>query len=174
MSIITTHTTDHRSDVVLDGVRHGLVDAAGECRDLEAVLSVARAADRDGASCVVVPAVDAEAPAVAHHAVAAQALAVLLATTRVSVAVEVHAPAWGADAVARFAGTAATLSGHRLVVRVSGPGAAAFAERVGCRWDGTLVVMAQRRAAPRPDLTEPAEATEISSAGAGRSRGPMA
>jgi hypothetical protein len=32
-------------------------------------------------------------------------------------------------------------------VRVSGDGAEAFAERVGERWDGTLVVMAHRRAA---------------------------
>ncbi len=119
MSIITTHTTDHRSDVVLDGVRHGLVDAAGECRDLEAVLSVARAADRDGASCVVVPAVDAEAPAAAHHAVAAQALAVLLATTRVSVAVEctprrgVRTPSPGAPGRRRLSRATDSSSGSR-------------------------------------------------------------
>ena len=147
MSIVTTLPADQPDVVVLDGVRHGLVDAAGDCRDLETVLAAARAAERDGASCVVVPAVDAGTPGAVHHVVAAQALAVLLATTRVPVAVEVHAPAWDADAVARFARTAATLSGDRLVVRVSGDGAEEFAERVGRRWDGTLVVMAHRRAA---------------------------
>ncbi|MEJ2871845.1 hypothetical protein WCD74_29085 [Actinomycetospora sp. OC33-EN08] len=126
--------------VVLDPVRHGLVDAAGGSRDLDAMLDEARAAERDGATSVVVPTAGAGAPAPRHWPATAQALAVLLATTRVRVVVPLRARAWSVDAVARFATSATGLAGDRLVVRVLGAGAEPFATRLRAAWPGTVVV----------------------------------
>jgi Luciferase-like monooxygenase len=126
--------------VVLGEVRHGLVDPRGGCRDLDAVLDAARAAERDGASAVVVPAPDADAPAERHWPSTAQALAVLLATERVRVVVGVHAGAWRPEALARFAAGADALSGGRLVVQLLGAASGPFAEALRARWDGEIVV----------------------------------
>ncbi|MDL5154345.1 hypothetical protein [Actinomycetospora termitidis] len=126
--------------VVLDPVSHGLVDPAGGSRDLDALLDEARTAEREGAEAVVVPPASAGAPAPRHWPATAQALAVLLATTRVRVIVPIRARAWDVEAVARFASSATGLAGDRLVVRVLGVGATSFATRLQARWSGTVVV----------------------------------
>jgi hypothetical protein len=126
--------------VVLDPVRHGLVDPAGGSRDLDALLDEAREAERAGAATVVIPAAEAGAPHPRHWPATAQALAVLLATTQVRVVVPISARAWDLDAVVRFATSATGLVGDRLEVSVLGPGAEAFARRLGERWPGTVVV----------------------------------
>ncbi len=72
---------------------HGLVDPAGGSRDLDAMLDEAREAERAGAVTVVVPAAEAGAPRARHWPATAQALAVLLATTRVRVVVPIRARA---------------------------------------------------------------------------------
>ena len=133
-------TTDGGPVVLLDPVGHGLVDPAGGSRDLDAMLEEAREAERTGASTVVVPSTGAGAPAAREWPVTAQALAVLLATTRVRVVVPIRARAWDLDAVARFAASATGLAGDRLVVRVLGVGAAPFATRLAARWPGRVVV----------------------------------
>ena len=129
-------------EVLLSEVRHGLLDAPGDCEDLDAVLAAARAADTDGAACVVVAAPEADASGPRHCSTTAQALAVLLATERVRVALTVHAGAWDGEAIARFAMTASALSGDRLVVRVTGDGAVELAAVVAAQWDGPLAVVA--------------------------------
>jgi hypothetical protein len=126
--------------VALDPVHHGLVDPAGGSRDLDAMLDEARAAERAGADVVVVPAADAAAPRSRHWPATAQALAVLLATTRVRVVVPIRARAWDVDAVARFATSATGLAGDRLVVHVRGTGAESFARVLRERWSGSVVV----------------------------------
>jgi hypothetical protein len=126
--------------VALDPVHHGLIDPAGGSRDLDAMLDEARAAERDGAAAVVVPAAGAGAPAPRHWPATAQALAVLLATTRVRVIVPIRARAWDVEAVARFAASATGLAGDRLVVRVLGVGAPSFAARLQARWPGAVEV----------------------------------
>ena len=128
--------------VHLDPVDHGLVTPAppGGSRDLDAMLDRARAAETDGAVVLVVPAVAAQAPARHHWPASAQALAVLLATTSPRVALEVTATAWDPTALARFAASASGLAGGRLVIRVQGTGAAAFAADLSARWPGPVVV----------------------------------
>jgi len=125
--------------VHLDPVDHGLVDPVGGSRDLDTMLERARAAEADGAAVVVVPAGPRDVPG-RHWPSTAQALAVLLATTSVRVAVGVHPVAWDATALARFARSASGLAGDRLVVAVQGPDAGAFATLVSARWPGTVVV----------------------------------
>ena len=137
-----TLAADADDEVVLAEVRHGLLDAPGDCDDLDTVLTAARAADTDGAACVVVAAPTADAAGPRHCTTTAQALAVLLATERVRVALTVRAEAWDAGAVARFAATASALSGDRLVVRVTGPGAAALAATISGQWGGPVAVVA--------------------------------
>jgi hypothetical protein len=126
--------------VALDPVHHGLVDPAGGSRDLDAMLDEAREAEREGAATVVVPAAEATAPRARHWPATAQALAVLLATTRVRVVVPIRPDAWEIDAVARFATSASGLAGDRLVVHVRGAGAEAFARALRERWSGTVLV----------------------------------
>jgi hypothetical protein len=126
--------------VALDPVRHGLVDPAGGSRDLDAMLDEAREAERAGATTVVVPAANAGAPEPRHWPATAQALAVLLATTRVRVVVPISARAWDVEAVVRFATSASGLAGDRLVVQVLGAGAESFARRVRERWTGSVVL----------------------------------
>lgn len=126
--------------VALDPVQHGLVDPSGGSRDLDAMLDEAREAERTGAAAVLVPAAGAGAPAPRHWPATAQALAVLLATTRVRVIVPIRARAWDVEAVARFATSATGLAGDRLVVRVLGAGASAFATRLQARWTGAVEV----------------------------------
>lgn len=126
--------------VHLDRVEHGLVTPAGGSRDLDAMLDRARAAEAGGVAVVVVPAGAEDAPARHHWPATAQALAVLLATTSVRVAVGIVPAAWEPDAVARFARSATGLAGDRLIVQVHGAGAAAFAGAVTARWDGPVVV----------------------------------
>jgi hypothetical protein len=126
--------------VALDPVHHGLVDPSGGSRDLDAMLDEAREAERAGAAAVLVPAAGAGAPAPRHWPATAQALAVLLATTRVRVIVPIRARAWDVEAVARFAASATGLAGDRLVVRVLGAGAPAFATRLQSRWSGAVEV----------------------------------
>lgn len=124
----------------LDSVDHGLVSPAGGSRDLDAMLERARAAEADGVAVVVIPAGAEDAPAKHHWPATAQALAVLLATTSVRVAVGVVPAAWEPDAIARFARSATGLAGDRLIVQVRGRGAMAFAGAVTARWDGPVVV----------------------------------
>lgn len=119
--------------VVLDGVRHGLVDPLGGSRELDDALEAARAAEADGADGVVVP-------ASRHWPATAQALAVLLATGRVRVVVEVSAADADPAALARFATSAVRLAGDRLVLQVVGEHAGLVAERLRRRWDGPVVV----------------------------------
>lgn len=130
--------------VHLDPVDHGLVTpAAGPrgSRDLDAMLERARAAESDGAEIVVVtPSAAQDAPARHHWPATAQALAVLLATTSVRVAVDVTTAAWDPAAIARFAASATGLAGDRLILQVAGDGAEAFAGAVTARWDGPVVV----------------------------------
>ncbi len=126
--------------VALDPVHHGLVDPAGGSRDLDAMLDEAREAERGGAATVVVPAAAVAAPQARHWPATAQALAVLLATTRVRVVVPIVARAWDVDAVARFATSATGLAGDRLVVHVQGAGAEAFARTLRERWSGVVLV----------------------------------
>jgi len=126
--------------VALDPVRHGLVDPAGGSRDLDAMLDEAREAERAGAEAVVVPTAEAGAPRARHWPTTAQALAVLLATTRVRVVVPIRARAWEVEAVARFATSATGLAGDRLVVHVLGVGAETFARALRERWSGSVVV----------------------------------
>jgi hypothetical protein len=130
--------------VHLDPVDHGLVDPTGGSRDLDAMLERARAAEIDGAALVVVPAgarsPSDQVPADHHWPSTAQALAVLLATTSVRVAVGVHPVAWEPDALARFARSASGLADDRLVVQVFGPDAGAFALAVRRQWAGPVVV----------------------------------
>lgn len=126
--------------VVLDRVDHGLVTPAGGSRDLDAMLDLARAAEADGVAVVVVPPGAPDAPARHHWPATAQALAVLLATASVRVAVGVVPAAWEPDAIARFARSAAGLAGDRLIVQVRGTGAEAFAGAVTAHWDGPVVV----------------------------------
>ncbi len=140
MSITTDRPSTIEHTVALDPVSHGLVDPAGGSRDLDAMLDEAREAERTGATTVVVPAADAGAPRAHHWPVTAQALAVLLATTRVRVVVPVRAPAWEVEAIARFASSATGLAGDRLVVRVLGVGAETFARALRERWAGEVVV----------------------------------
>ncbi len=141
MSITTDRPTLTAEQVVaLDPVRHGLVDPAGGSRDLDAMLDEAREAERAGAEAVVVPAAEAGARRPRHWPVTAQALAVLLATTRVRVVVPIPAQAWDVDAVARFAQSATGLAGDRLTVRVLGAGAEAFARGLRARWAGPVLV----------------------------------
>lgn len=141
MSITTDRpTTVAGRTVTLDPVHHGLVDPAGGCRDLDAMLDEAREAERAGADTVVVPPAEAAAPRARHWPATAQALTVLLATTRVRVVVPIRARAWDVDAVARFATSATGLAGDRLVVHVQGAGAEAFARVLRERWSGTVVV----------------------------------
>ncbi|GAA4841616.1 hypothetical protein GCM10023201_34710 [Actinomycetospora corticicola] len=133
--------------VALDPVHHGLVDPVGGSRDLDAMLDEARAAERAGADAVLVPAASAGAPAPRHWPATAQALAVLLATTSVQVVVPIRARAWDVEAVARFAASATGLAGDRLVVRVLGVGATAFATRLRARWAGPVEVAASETVA---------------------------
>lgn len=126
--------------VALDPVGHGLVDPAGGSRDLDAMLDEAREAERSGADIVVVPAADPGAPHARHWPTTAQALAVLLATSRVRVVVPIRAQVWDVAAVARFATSATGLAGDRLVVQVLGAGADAFARALRERWAGSVVV----------------------------------
>lgn len=126
--------------VHLDPVDHGLVTPAGGSRDLDAMLERARAAEAEGAAVLVVPSAPADAPARRHWPATAQALAVLLATSSVRVVVGVPAAAWDPDALARFAASASGLASGRLVVRVLGPGAEAFARALRARWSGPVVV----------------------------------
>ncbi|MFC5137336.1 hypothetical protein ACFPK1_03780 [Actinomycetospora rhizophila] len=126
--------------VVLDPVDHGLVTPAGGSRDLDALLDRARAAETDGGAVVVVPSGAPDAPARHHWPATAQALAVLLATTSVQVAVGVVPAAWEPDAIARFARSATGLAGDRLIVQVRGASAEAFAGALTARWDGPVVV----------------------------------
>ncbi|NMO93604.1 hypothetical protein [Actinomycetospora sp. TBRC 11914] len=126
--------------VALDPVGHGLVDPAGGSRDLDAMLDEAREAERSGADTVVVPTAEAGAPRARHWPTTAQALAVLLATTRVEVAVPIRARAWDVEAVARFATSATGLAGDRLVIHVLGVGAETFARALRARWSGRVVV----------------------------------
>jgi hypothetical protein len=125
--------------VHLDRITAGLVAPAGGSRDLDAMLDQARAAEADGVAIVVVPAHAEDAPARHHWPATAQALAVLLATTTVRVAVELVPAAWEPEAVARFARSAAGLAGDRLIVQVRGTGAEAFAGALTARWDGPVV-----------------------------------
>jgi hypothetical protein len=104
------------------------------------MLERARAAETDGAALVVVPAGPRDLPAGHHWPSTAQALAVLLATSSVRVAVGVHPVAWEPTALARFARSAAGLAGDRLVLQVFGPEAGAFALAVGRQWAGPVVV----------------------------------
>jgi alkanesulfonate monooxygenase SsuD/methylene tetrahydromethanopterin reductase-like flavin-dependent oxidoreductase (luciferase family) len=124
----------------LDPVEHGLVTPAGGSRDLDAMLDQARAAEADGAEVLVVPGPPEEAPARHHWPVTAQALAVLLATTTARVVVGIPAHAADPAALARFAASASGLAGGRLVVRVLGEGADAFAADLAARWSGPIVV----------------------------------
>ncbi|MEJ2865167.1 hypothetical protein [Actinomycetospora flava] len=126
--------------VVLDRVDDGLVTPAGGSRDLDAMLDRARAAEADGVAVVVVPCGAENAPARHHWPATAQALAVLLATTTVRVAVSVVPAAWEPDAIVRFARSATGLAGERLIVQVRGSGAEAFVGAVTARWDGPVVV----------------------------------
>lgn len=134
-------TTTPTDEVVLADVRHGLLDAPGSCEDLDAVLAAARAADVDGAACVVVAAPGPDAAGPRHCSTTAQALAVLLATERVLVALTVDAAAWEPPAISRFATTASALGGDRLVVRVTGAGAADFAAAVAEQWNGPVAAV---------------------------------
>jgi hypothetical protein len=140
MSITTDRPTLAGRTVALDPVHHGLVDPAGGSRDLDAMLDEARGAERAGAATVVVPAAAAGAPRARHWPVTAQALAVLLATTRVRVVVPIRARVWDVEAVARFAASATGLAGDRLVVHVRGAGAEAFARALREQWSGTVLV----------------------------------
>ncbi|WP_018332954.1 hypothetical protein [Actinomycetospora chiangmaiensis] len=144
---MTTVSVPTPAVVALDPVHHGLVDPAGGSRDLDAMLDEAREAERAGATAVLVPAAGAGAPAQRHWPATAQALAVLLATTRVRVIVPIRARAWEVEAVARFAASASGLAGDRLVVRVLGVGAPAFATRLRARWAGPVEVAASESAA---------------------------
>lgn len=126
--------------VHLDPVDHGLLDAAGGSRDLDTMLERARTAEADGAALVVVPAGPRDVPGGRHWPSTAQALAVLLATTSVRVAVGVHPGAWEPAALARFARSASGLAGDRLVLQVFGPDAGAYALAVGRDWAGPVVV----------------------------------
>lgn len=126
--------------VHLDPVDHGLVDPTGGSRDLDTMLERARTAETDGVALVVVPAGPRDVPAGHHWPSTAQALAVLLATSSVRVAVGVHPVAWEPAALARFARSASGLAGDRLVLQVSGPEAGAFALAVGRHWAGPVVV----------------------------------
>ena len=126
--------------VHLDPVDHGLVDPTGGSRDLDTMLERARAAEGDGAALVVVPAGPRDVPAGHHWPSTAQALAVLLATAAVLVAVGVHPVAWEPAALARFARSASGLAGDRLVLQVFGPEAGSFALAVGRGWAGPVVV----------------------------------
>ncbi|GAA4925344.1 hypothetical protein GCM10023204_35560 [Actinomycetospora succinea] len=126
--------------VHLDRIDHGLVTPAGGSRDLDAMLDRARAAEADGVAVVVIPSGAEDAPARHHWPATAQALAVLLATTSVRVAVGVVPAAWEPDAIARFARSATGLAGDRLIVQVRGAGAEAFAGALTARWDGPVVV----------------------------------
>lgn len=123
--------------VDLGEVRHGLVDPAGGSRDLDAVLEAARAAEDAGAAEVTVPAPGPSRAAAEHWPSTAQALAVLLATTRVRVVVPVYPAAWDVDVLARFARSATRLAGDRLAVRVLGSEAERFADALATRWPGT-------------------------------------
>ena len=140
MSITTDRPALTGRTVALDPVHHGLVDPAGGSRDLDAMLDEAREAERAGVATVVVPAAEAGAPRARHWPATAQALAVLLATTRVRVVVPIRARAWDVEAVARFATSATGLAGDRLVVQVRGAGGEAFARALGERWPGTVLV----------------------------------
>lgn len=141
MSVTTERPASLADTTVrLDPVRHGLVDPAGGSRDLDAMLDEAREAERAGATTVVVPAADAGAPEPRHWPVTAQALAVLLATTRVRVVVPIRARAWDVEAVVRFATSASGLAGDRLVVHVLGAGSEAFARRLREHWSGTVML----------------------------------
>ena len=140
MSITTDRPTLAGRTVALDPVHHGLVDPAGGSRDLDAMLDEAREAERAGAVTVVVPAAEAGAPRARHWPATAQALAVLLATTRVRVVVPIRARVWDVEAVARFATSATGLVGDRLVVQVRDAGAEAFARALRERWPGTVLV----------------------------------
>jgi hypothetical protein len=126
--------------VHLDPVDHGLVTPAGGSRDLDAMLDRARDAEAAGAAVLVVPTAPVDAPARQHWPATAQALAVLLATATARVVVGVPAAAWDPAALARFATSASGLAGGRLVVRVLGPGADAFARDLAARWSGPVVV----------------------------------
>jgi dihydrodipicolinate synthase/N-acetylneuraminate lyase len=114
-------------------VHHGLVDPLGGSRELDDALDAARAAERDGADAVVVP-------ASRHWPATAQALAVMLATTRIQVIVGVSAADADPAALARFAASAVRLAGDRLVLQVVGERAAITAERIRRRWDGPVMV----------------------------------
>ena len=140
MSITTDRPTLAGRTVALDPVHHGLVDPAGGSRDLDAMLDEAREAERAGAVTVVVPAAETGAPRARHWPATAQALAVLLATTRVRVVVPIRARVWDVEAVARFAASATGLVGDRLVVQVRDAGAEAFARALRERWTGTVLV----------------------------------
>jgi hypothetical protein len=141
MSVTTERPASLADTIVrLDPVLHGLVDPAGGSRDLDAMLDEARDAERAGATTVVVPAANAGAPESRHWPATAQALAVLLATTRVRVVVPIRARTWDLEAVVRFATSATGLAGDRLVVHVLGTGSEAFARRLRERWSGTVVL----------------------------------
>lgn len=126
-----TAVAPHRA-LVLDEVRSGLVDTADGCRDLDAVLDRARAAEHDGAEAVEVP------HGGRHWPATAQALAVLLATSTVRVVVPVEAAGVEVGALARFAQGATRLAGDRLEVRVLGTDTEAFASRLRARWEGRV------------------------------------
>lgn len=126
--------------VVLAEVLHGLVDPCGDCRDLDAVLDDARAAERDGAASVVVTAPSADAPRLQHWPTTAQALAVLLGTDHVRVVVQVQASVWDPGALARFAAGATRLAGDRLVIQVLGADRGRFAATLHSQWPGEVVV----------------------------------
>lgn len=120
--------------VVLDRVRHGLVDPAGDCRDLEAVLTAARYAERDGAAALVGPAHETDRPGTP------QALAVLLATSTIAVVLPVAVADADPVALGRWAGSATALAGDRVVLQVVGDGADDVAGRLREQWAGRVVV----------------------------------
>lgn len=142
MTVIDTRSTTEV--LVLDEVRRGLVEPAGGSRDLDATLEAARAAERRGAAAVVVRPANPDA---GYWPATAQALAVLLATSRIRVVLTTPAATLDPEPLARFAASAVRLAGDRLVVRVLGDGAGAAADRLRSRWNGQVVVAAEQTAA---------------------------
>lgn len=141
MTVTSPHSTSLAgATVTLEPAGHELIAPTGGGRDLDAMLDKAREAERAGATAVEVPAAGAGAPLSRQWPATAQALAVLLATTRVRVVVPIRARAWDLDAVVRFATSAVGLAGDRLEVRVLGAGAESFARRLRARWTGPVVV----------------------------------
>ena len=136
--------------VVLDPVAHGLVDPADGSTDLDAMLDIARRAEHDGATTLVVPAPDADEPDAHHRATMAQVLAVLLATETARVVLEVVGARVDPEILARFATNATLLAGDRLGLAVGGDDPAAT-ERVAAalrrRWPGPVTTRSHDSAA---------------------------